>query len=412
MADFKYSELEGFRITCEGHEDSTIKEAVIPYSVRREGKLCVVEKIAEKAFYEYENLSFVIIPASVTTIGPNAFTGCPKLTYVYIAGSPKIEANAFDHNVTTIWKEVPETDFMGFTFNGKHSYYDLNVIRTSEGNRYNIQLTPEIKDLTADNPSGDGVYYFDSTHRTKRFSVSFAFNSLTDKDLREWKKLCSNNDLCDLIFDEEPYKVYTAKITSPPSFNFLAFDETYSEGGEEKTRRVYKGEGKIDFTCYWPYAHTPNKSTKFSKKFSSKGIFGTDGKNQEAYAPFRNKNAWLEASGLQEGFDSGNGENYGTAPAPFVFSVDGSTSAKTTYRVGDLSIYVPNACYNLEWNSKTGLVIAASTVNGTKLPIYFTGKSCGNIPTTESLEKISYGRVESNGEITQMGTLEYEYWYY
>jgi phage-related protein len=47
----------------------------------------------------------------------------------------------------------------------------------------------------------------------------------------------------DLIFDETPYKIYSAKVTGTATIKHLAF----SEGS---TGRVYKGEGSIQFTCF------------------------------------------------------------------------------------------------------------------------------------------------------------------
>jgi phage-related protein len=118
----------------------------------------------------------------------------------------------------------------------------------------NVNLTPDRKDITVEVSGGNGMYYFGSFDRAQKFSINFAFDSLTEAQLRRWKQFCNNPNLEDLIFDELPYKVYTAKITGRPILKYVAFDEN----GE----RVYKGEGTLEFTCYHPYAHTPRMSTK------------------------------------------------------------------------------------------------------------------------------------------------------
>jgi phage-related protein len=51
-----------------------------------------------------------------------------------------------------------------------------------------------------------------------------------------------------LIFDEYPYKTYSAKVTGQASLKHIVFE--LEEG------RVYRGEGTIQFTCYYPYAHS------------------------------------------------------------------------------------------------------------------------------------------------------------
>ena len=83
--------------------------------------------------------------------------------------------------------------------------------------------------------------------------------------MRRW---LSGKELGDLWFEEAPYKVYTAKVTGQPSIKVIPFDETYTEGGVQKTRRIYKGEGSVTFTAYWPYAHTPDTIEYYSNKIT------------------------------------------------------------------------------------------------------------------------------------------------
>jgi hypothetical protein len=45
-------------------------------------------------------------------------------------------------------------DFMGFTYNGKHSYRDLGIYRVSSGDRYEETFTPTFQEKTA---SVDGM---------------------------------------------------------------------------------------------------------------------------------------------------------------------------------------------------------------------------------------------------------------
>ena len=47
-------------------------------------------------------------------------------------------------------------DFIGFTYNGKHSVRDLKIYRTSNSNRYTENLTATMTDKTADVPGGEG----------------------------------------------------------------------------------------------------------------------------------------------------------------------------------------------------------------------------------------------------------------
>lgn len=143
-------------------------------------------------------------------------------------------------------------DFIGFTYNGKHCINDFNIYRTSNGSRYDDNIVPSFTDKTADVPGGDGQYFFKTTHKNRQFSVSIAFDHLTEQKYREMRTWLDGREIHDLIFDEAPYKVYSAKVTGTPQLKTICFNE---EG-----QRIYKGEGTIQFTCYWPYAHTPNDS--------------------------------------------------------------------------------------------------------------------------------------------------------
>ena len=196
-------------------------------------------------------------------------------------------------------------DFTGFTFGDWHSSDPQTgdiVVRVSGGDRYEEQLHPEIKDITAEVPGRDGEYYFGSDYGPKTIDIEIAFDSLTEKQFRELRRAFGTKKIKELIFDERPYKKYMAKIESPIELSYICFDEPkktigaerdgvrvvsrttnsasvneavvgYSEVGnttsesiivrekvtpyvmvEGQRERIYKGEGKISFKCYFPFA--------------------------------------------------------------------------------------------------------------------------------------------------------------
>lgn len=141
-------------------------------------------------------------------------------------------------------------DFMGFTYNGKHSYRDLGIYRVSSGDRYEETFTPTFQEKTASVDGMIGQYYFGQNIQSKQFNISFAFDHLTEGGIRLLKQTFNGDGIHDLIFDEHPYKVYSAKVTGSATMKTICFE--LEEG------RVYRGEGTITFTCYYPYAHTPH----------------------------------------------------------------------------------------------------------------------------------------------------------
>ena len=168
--------------------------------------------------------------------------------------------------------EIKHIDYIGFTFNGKHSS-ELGIVRTSEGSRFNENLLPTIQDKTVQVPGGDGMYHFGSYYTQKQFNISYAFDALTEEQLVEIKRVFGDKKIHELIFDEMPFKKYYAKVTGNASIKHIPF-------AEGATNRVYKGEGSIQFTAYDPYARSVHK---FLNQYDNK-----------------NKNEWAAASGMKE----------------------------------------------------------------------------------------------------------------
>ena len=391
-----------------------------------------------------------------------------------------------------------DMDFIGFTYNGKHSWRDLGIYRTSDGARYNENLAASLNDKVTDVPGGDGQYYFYTRLKNKTFSLSYAFDSLTESGLRQLKQVFDGTGIHDLIFDEAPYKTWSAKITGTPTIKHLCF--TDDEGN-----RVYKGEGSLTFTCYWPYARSsdltgfevresatrapgrtwidchlfaeggstlqyncdfpvsiawaerhgtewkdkeikvlddPKASYTFSKpiwikqiyiggntnaasitltldnkeyNYTSNGVIeyldeSLDGRNINHYAlsKFPNKPEWAPASGMLN--KPGHGENYGDLPTAFIYYKNNVSKDETIALTIDViteasatsttlaEIVIHEACQELKWDSKTGLVTCKDREN--RRPVNYSGNSLATIPV-------------GNNTLTNFnGTLTYNYWYY
>lgn len=302
-------------------------------------------------------------------------------------------------------------DFIGFTYGGKHSIDDFGIYRTSDGDRYVDNLIPQLNDKTADIPGGEGQYYFYSRYKNRTFNISIAFDSLSEEKYQEVRKWLNGKEIKELVFDETPYKVYSAKVTGTPSLKTLCFEE----GG----KRVYKGDGSITFTCYYPYAHTPSAT-----------LSGGDGKSAKNYLPelYPTKDQWLGASKLKN--EHQPGDNCGNLEAPFIYKSTNvrSFSAGDILTVGELQVTLLENCDSLEWDSRTGLVVG-QTASGIR-PIKISGKSYGGIPvggigemtmnliTVEGEQAVIYllnnRKIIGNREVSAISpfTLEYNYWYY
>lgn len=150
-------------------------------------------------------------------------------------------------------------DFIGFSFNNVRSE-SLGIVRVSSGDRYADDLIPTSQDKTVQVPGGDGTYYFGSNYTQRTFSLNIAFDNLTDSDLRKIRQTFGTKELCKLIFDERPEVYYMVK-SSKPQLKYLCFEEKEASG---QSKRIYKGEGTLTFTAYYPFGKGDTQQKVFS----------------------------------------------------------------------------------------------------------------------------------------------------
>lgn len=153
-------------------------------------------------------------------------------------------------------ESLKDTDFIGFTFGGKHSS-DFGIVRITDGAGLSDSLAPAFQDKTVDVPGKDGSYFLNSFYTTKEFSLDIAYDSVTEKQLRALRKWLDGKEVQELVLDEWPYKTYSAKVKSAITLNYYCF--------EENGQRIYKGNGNITFVSFFPFARC---SKKFLNEYS------------------------------------------------------------------------------------------------------------------------------------------------
>lgn len=298
-------------------------------------------------------------------------------------------------------------DFLGFEFNGVHSS-DLGIVRVSDGSRYNENLLPTLQDRTVQVPGGDGYYYFGSNYTTKQFSISFSFDNMTETQFRKLKEVFGTKDLGKLIFDEVPYKYYMTKITNAPSIKYICFDnelenedevELYKVGEEVHSGRIYKGEGTVQFTAYYPYA----KSV-----WLSKAEIGTVDNIDDWFEASRLPASAPKTSGISiSGFNAGDLAAdwvafYPVTDTPTSIEVKNSASTTESFLTFDTITAKGNDTY-ISVNSKTNLiegwtgtfgslVRSGNLYNGYLTSGFFSGLPVGDFTfvSSSSCSKLEY----------------------
>ena len=288
-------------------------------------------------------------------------------------------------------------DYMGFSFGAKHSS-ELGIVRVSNGSRFDENLLPTMQDKTVQVPGGDGTYYFGSYYTQRQFSISFAFDDLTESEVAQIRKHFGGKDIRDLIFDERPYKVYRAKVTGNATLKYLAFDEG-------STHRLYKGEGTIQFTCYDPFArcYSTNpvdygmvradvdadnykKNTYYYHNTTQKKFILDSSQNfnssREYYTSqnVQKVNEWWAASRISEG------GNFGDVPVSFTKEISSTDTVKTiSFGTGESVSWtnLPEGVTAI-LDTKLGLAKAA---DGTIYNQYITGDTTLKIPAGATADK-------------------------
>lgn len=177
-------------------------------------------------------------------------------------------------------------DFIGFTFDGIHSS-KLNIVRISEGDRYEESLVPSSNIKTTAIPGGDGTYYFGTNYTQRNITIQIAFDHLTQTQIARIVSLFGTKRIVPLIFDENPYKVYYVKVSSDPRLTYLCFDE---DG-----QRIYKGEGSIPLICYSPFARS---RFKYLEDYTVDNIPEWAAPEGTTY-DYSNLDEWIDASGIR-----------------------------------------------------------------------------------------------------------------
>lgn len=218
---------------------------------------------------------------------------------------------------------ISKGDYIGFTYNGIHTS-QFGLYRTSDGDRYNMYLSPTVSHLTQTVNGMNGAYYFGANYGTYSFpTMQLAFDSISESEIvgiRKWLL----EGIKELIFDETPYIKYYVTVNDAPTLKYVPFLDT------ETNTRIYKGELEVTFVSFDGMGHSVHKWL-----------------NQYTDS---NKEEWAIASGLQNNsnntYDSYNTTthnvevyNAGNLPCDFVLTLTNITltgeSSNVTIQIGE-----------------------------------------------------------------------------
>lgn len=240
-----------------------------------------------------------------------------------------------------------DTSYIDFTYNGQKAS-DFHLVRVSSSSRYNDNLLPTLNDKTTDIPGADGMYFFNTYYKQKSFTINFAYDSVTETDLRAIRNWLNGRDVHELVFDEQPDRIYFAKVTGAPSLKYIPFDsyehrsnntDAQISGGSSTSIVIYKGEGTATFTCYDPFAYSAPVSLNLSTNTTAIG---------------------------------------GELQTPVTIAVAGTVAANNSITITSAGITIATITLleeasGISWQGRTGMV--TGTVGGITRPLQFSGNS-------------------------------------
>jgi hypothetical protein len=103
------------------------------------------------------------------------------------------------------------------------------------------------------------------------------------------KKYFNGKELSELCFSEsvsynsagrvQDARIYMAKVTGSPNIKYIPFDKTFYTQTGSVTQTIYRGEGTIQFTAYWPYARGYNQVSETPYTGEAPAPFTVSGNN-------------------------------------------------------------------------------------------------------------------------------------
>ena len=131
------------------------KNSVIPKDAQ-------VTEIAEYAFFRCENLSEMIIPDNIQTVGSYAFSGCLGLRLTVIPKGTKVESYAFEDcsgQVILLTEDCATVDADAFVSCKNVIFYVYDVFGTPDNTEYEFIRKYPYHRIIADGFCGEGVGY-------------------------------------------------------------------------------------------------------------------------------------------------------------------------------------------------------------------------------------------------------------
>lgn len=146
--------------------------------------------------------------------------------------------------------------FISFSYGGKN-IEDYNLIAITENNSMQRKLYAEFDDEVSKNDVINGQFYWGSKFNANNLEFTLFTDGITEKQLNDFKYWFKPGVYRELILAENPNRVLDARISEPPEYHMLPFEEKVAfkvAGTDVQTSTTsYKGRIDIKFVADEPF---------------------------------------------------------------------------------------------------------------------------------------------------------------
>lgn len=149
--------------------------------------------------------------------------------------------------------------FISFTW-GEKCIEDFNLLAIIENNSLQRKLYADFGDNVTESDVWDGQIYWSSHFNANSIEFALFTDGITENQLGDFKHYFQPGRIEELTLSENPNRAIYARISAPPEYSVLPFEEritTKIAGKEyETSTTMYKGRINIEFIMDDPFWHS------------------------------------------------------------------------------------------------------------------------------------------------------------
>lgn len=177
-------------------------------------------------------------------------------TYRLIDDKYRSQVYMLTHDGAGLRLPYEKRAFISFTWGGKF-IEDFNLIATVNGDRMQRQLYANFTDNITQSDVFDGQIYWKTHFDNNSISFNLTTDYMLQEQLDEFKAWFKPGRIEELVLAEHPNRAILARVSSPPEYNMLAFEEHITRKINDVdytfTTAAYRGDITLEFDMDEPF---------------------------------------------------------------------------------------------------------------------------------------------------------------